>query len=167
MTTKTVICLIEPRKKVIKFISKEGSSDYVALKQSFLEASEKDKLLKQALVGNAFIFQAMNAELEEWCDLEEEDVIIDKSKIKVVLIQGLNSLKVGESIYIPVENVNVNSIQEYLENDNESSSAQISDLAAQQTSSGETFDAITLTGECSKKPEKKMINSNLDDSEVR
>lgn len=163
---KTVLCLIEPRKKVIKFISRNDSSDYVALRQSFLEASEKDVLLKSELVGHTFIFQIMNPDLEDWCDLEEEDIIVDKSKIKVVLMQDLKSLKIGESIFLPEDSNNIDSIQEYSEIRTESSSAHKSNSAAQNNHSGQ-FDELSLIGQCSRNLEKNKDVSNLKDIEVR
>lgn len=83
MTEKKVYCSIEPRCKVLKFISGTEISDLQALKNSLFLACKTDRVLDLMVRGKNIIFQQKN-ENDVWFDVEDDDDIMDKSNLKLI-----------------------------------------------------------------------------------
>lgn len=94
MESKTVYCSLEPRMKIVKFQSQIEKPDKEILKNALLSTAAKDETLMATLTGKSIILQKMDPHIQDWCHIEDEDLIPDKSKVKVLLIQDLNNLQV-------------------------------------------------------------------------
>lgn len=82
---KQVYCVISLRKKVIKFDSSTDTcSDLSMLRQSLFNACKSDKVLNSMLNKKFLVFQKLHCDAG-WIDIEEEEEIVDKSEVKVLL----------------------------------------------------------------------------------
>ena len=85
---KTIYCSIPPRKKAIKFESKNGIPDKDIIQKKILELCKTDIILNKMLKNKVIIFQHTDSN-NQVCDVEDEDVIEDKSEISVILLDDI------------------------------------------------------------------------------
>lgn len=84
---KKVYCLIEGRCKCIKFTAVENVSESEIIRRKLKEASKTDNVLNMMLQQKMIILQRPDPDRDnKLCDLEDDDEIVDKSEVTVLLI---------------------------------------------------------------------------------
>lgn len=84
---KRVYCLIHPRCQCIKYVPKENVPELEVIRESLTAACKTDVVLAAMIKEKMIVLQKNDAEQEEeWCDLNDSDIVQDKSKLKVLLI---------------------------------------------------------------------------------
>jgi len=95
---KRVILLNPPKRKCIKYRLKENISELQTIREALFALCKTDVVLKMMLKEKLIVFQRSDPNYDgEWLDIEEDDIIEDKSQIKVVLIPMLLDITVDTS----------------------------------------------------------------------
>jgi len=95
---KQVILLIPPKRKCIKYRLKENISELQTIREALFALRKTDVVLKMMIKEKLIVFQRSDPDYDgEWLDIEEDDIIEDKSQIKVVLIPMLSDITVNTS----------------------------------------------------------------------
>ena len=82
---KFVYCLIKQRRKRIKIASRPHVTECESLRLSFLESCKKDIILEKMIRNKAIIFQTRE-DNGEWCNMEDDDTLVNGCEVNVVLI---------------------------------------------------------------------------------
>jgi len=87
-----VILLIPPKRKCIKYRLKENISELQTIREALFALCKTDVVLKMMIKEKLIVFQRSDPDYDGELDIEEDDIIEDKSQIKVVLIPMLSDI---------------------------------------------------------------------------
>lgn len=82
---KFVYCLIRERRKRIRMAPRPHVTECESLRLSFLESCKNDAILGKMIGNKAIIFQKRD-DNGEWCDMEDDDTLVNGCDVNVLLI---------------------------------------------------------------------------------
>ena len=83
---KLVYCTIDRCIRKIKFVSKSDESDKSIVKKQLDLLSKKEEFFANLFKNKYIVFQMFDKDVNDFCDIDDDEVIEDKSKIRVTLI---------------------------------------------------------------------------------
>lgn len=112
---KKVYCLIENRCKCIKFTPQRNVSEVEVIRYKLLEACKTDTALDMMLKNQMIILQKVDPDRgNKLCDIEDDDEIVDKSEVTVLLIpmrRNVNTASDSTHSFSSVDNNNASTIK--------------------------------------------------------